>query len=82
MKAEKITIYDIMGIGKDGILTVTLPSYIAAVSARNLVQYVRDAHPREDGLTYATKIEKGSNTLTIRVVDKVERGKGRKKYGN
>ena len=79
MKAEKISIYDIMSIGQGGSLSVTLPSYVAAVTARNLTQYVRDAYQREDGRTYATRIDKKTNTITISVVDKVERGKGRRK---
>lgn len=54
-----------MNIGSKGSLSVTLPSYVATVSARNLVQYVRNAYPREDGLTYATHTDKKTNTITI-----------------
>ncbi len=67
MIAEKISIYDIMGIGQGGTLSVTLPSYVACVSARNLVQYVRNAYPREDGWTYNTTTDKETCTITIRV---------------
>ena len=77
MKAERISIYDIMGIGRGGSLSVTLPSYKATVTARNLVQYVRNAYPREDGLTYSTTTDKKTNTITISVKEKNHEDKQR-----
>jgi len=73
MKCEKISIYDIMSIGKGGSLSVTLPSYVSCVTARNLVQYVRNAYPREDGMTYSTTTDKKTNTITISVVESLRR---------
>lgn len=70
MKANKITVDDIRGIGTYGKLKVELPSYLATVSARNLVSYVRKAYKREDGLDYATTTDVTTNTITISTVDK------------
>lgn len=70
MKTEKITVDDIRGIGTYGQLVVKMPSYLATVSARNLVHYVRKAYTREDGLGYATSTDTKTNTITIKTVDK------------
>lgn len=70
MKAEKITVEDIRGIGTYGRLIVQLPSFLATVSARNLVSYVRKAYTRADGLDYATSTDVKTNTITISTIDK------------
>ena len=70
MKADRVTVKDIRGIGAFGQLKVELPNYSAAVSARNMVQYVKDAYKREDGLTYGTHTDKKTNTITIYTTDK------------
>lgn len=69
MKAEKISTNDIRGIGKNGILEVTLPNYKACMSAKNLVTYTKNMWPREDGMTYTIQINRETNTITIKVVD-------------
>lgn len=70
MRANKITVDDIKGIGKYGQLKVELPNYLATVSARNLVAYVRKAYKREDCLDYATTTDVATNTITISTVDR------------
>lgn len=70
MVADKISTNDIRGIGKYGMLEVTLPDYKACMSAKNLVTYTKNMHPRTDGLTYSVNINRGTNTIVIRVVDK------------
>lgn len=70
MKANRITVEDIKGIGTYGKLSVELPSYLAAISAKNLVYYVNKAYKRDDGLRYSTAIDLATNTLTISTVDK------------
>lgn len=70
MKADKISTTDVQSIGKYGTLEVTLPDYKACMSAKNLVTYTKNMYPREDGLTYSCSINRDTNTITIRVVDK------------
>jgi hypothetical protein len=70
MKTEKITVEDIRGIGTYGKLVAKMPSYLATVSVRNLVSYVRKAYTREDGLDYATSTDTKTNTITISTVDR------------
>jgi hypothetical protein len=70
MKADRVTVEDIKGIGAGGQLKIELPDYGAAVSARNMVQYVRDRYKRDDGLTYGTHTDKKTNTITIFTTDK------------
>lgn len=70
MVADKISSSDIRSIGKYGILEVTLPDYKACMSAKNLVTYTKNMYPREDGLTYSCSINRDTNTITIKVVDK------------
>lgn len=83
MKANKIQVRDIRGIGKGGFITVELPSYLACISAKNTVGYVKKAYPRDDGCVYYCRID--GNTITIgaaevseinrrkRVVNKIEK---------
>jgi len=68
MIANKVGTDDIVNIGSFGKLTVTLPDYAAVESVKNLVTRAKVRHPREDGLTYTTKVDKMTNTLTIEVV--------------
>lgn len=63
MTDEKIRVSDIRGIGSYGTLVVELPNYLTCMSAKNTVQYVKKAYPREDGLDYWCKID--GNTITI-----------------
>ena len=70
MKANRITVDDVRGIGTFGQLKVTLPTYLATVSARNIVSYVRKAYKREDGLDYKTSTDAKTNTITISTVDR------------
>lgn len=68
MVANKIGTDDIVNIGALGRLKVTLPDFAAVESAKNLVTRVKSRYPREDGLTYTTRVDKKTNTLTIEVV--------------
>ena len=68
MVANKVGTDDIVNIGSFGKLTVTLPDYAAVESAKNLVTRAKARHPREDGLTYTTKVNKVTNTIIIEVV--------------
>ena len=70
MVADKISVDDVKRIGKDGSLSVRLPSYAACVSAKNIVTYVKKAYPREDGLTYTCSIDCDTNTIVIKTVKK------------
>ena len=68
MIANKIGTDDIRNIGTGGKLTVTLPDYAAVESIKNLVTRAKVRHPREDGMTYTTSVDKKTNTITIEVV--------------
>lgn len=68
MIANKVGTDDIVNIGSFGKLKVTLPDFAAVESAKNLVTRAKARHPREDGLTYTTKVDKMTNTITIEVV--------------
>lgn len=68
MIASKVGTEDIINIGAFGKLKVTLPDYASVESVKNLVTRAKARHPREDGLTYTTGVEKKTNTLTIEVV--------------
>ena len=70
MVADKISVDDIKRIGRDGSLSVRLPSYAACVSAKNIVTYVNKAYPREDGLTYTCSIDCDTNTIVIKTIEK------------
>ena len=73
MVANKVTIEDILNIGSDGKLKVSLPTYNACVSAKNLVTHVKKAYPREDGKIYKTSIDSKTNTIEISVIDNLEK---------
>lgn len=68
MVASKVGTDDIINIGAFGKLTVTLPDFAAVESAKNLVTRAKSRHPRADGLTYTTSVDKKTNTITIEVV--------------
>ena len=68
MIASKVGTEDINSIGAYGKLVVTLPDYAACESAKNLVTRAKARHPRPDGLTYTTSVDKKTNTITIEVV--------------
>lgn len=68
MVVKKVGTEDILGIGAYGKLTATLPDYAAVESAKNLVTRAKARHPRADGLTYKTSVDKRTNTITIEVV--------------
>ena len=68
MIANKIGTKDIKSIGAFGKLIATLPSYADCESTKNLVTRVKARHPRTDGLTYTTSVDKKTNTITIEVV--------------
>ena len=68
MIANKVGTDDIVNIGSFGKLKVTLPDFAAVESVKNLVTRAKARHPRKDGLTYTTKVDKMTNTITIEVV--------------
>jgi len=68
MITNKIGTKDIINIGSYGKLRATLPNYAAVESAKNLVTRAKARHPREDGMTYMTSVDKKTNTITIEVV--------------
>lgn len=70
MNAVKVSTQDINNIGAYGKLIVQLPDYAAVESAKSLVTRCKTRHPRPDGLTYTTTVDKATNTITIEVVDK------------
>ena len=70
MVADRISTSDIQSIGRYGTLSVTLPDYKACMSAKNLVTYTKNMYPRDDGLTYTCSINRETNTITIRTIDK------------
>ena len=70
MIADRISTSDIQSIGRYGTLSVTLPDYKACMSAKNLVTYTKNMYPRDDGLTYTCSINRETNTITIRTIDK------------
>ena len=76
MVADKISSSDIRSIGKNGTLEVTLPDYKACMSAKNLVTYVKNMYPREDGLTYSCSINRKTHTITIKTIDKAGSAEG------
>lgn len=70
MVADRISSNDIRAMGSYGVLSVTLPDYKACMCAKNLVTYTKNMYPRDDGLTYSCSIDRDTNTITIKVVDK------------
>ena len=72
MVSDKVSTSDIRNIGSHGSLVVTLPDYKSCMSVKNLVTYTKNMYPREDGLTYTMSIDRDTNTITIRTIDKVQ----------
>lgn len=68
MKAQKISVRDIKGMGAHGTLSVELPTLAACYSARALMNYTRYMYPRTDGFVYTMNIDKENTTVTIRTV--------------
>lgn len=68
MIATKVGTEDIVNIGAFGKLKVTLPDYAAVETVKNLVTRAKVRHPRQDGLTFTTGVDKKTNTITIEVV--------------
>jgi hypothetical protein len=68
VKVDRVSTTDINNIGAFGKLVATLPDYAACETAKNLVTRAKARHPRKDGLTYTTSIDKSTNTITIEVV--------------
>ena len=68
MVANKVGTEDIINIGAFGKLIARLPDYAAVESVKNLVTRAKARHPRQDGLTYTTSVDKETNTITIEVV--------------
>ena len=75
MKASKIQVSDIRSIGVGGSITVELPSYLACVSAKNTVGYVKNAYPRTDGNVYYCRINGNIITIGVAEPEKVNRRK-------
>ena len=75
MKASKIQVSDIRSIGVGGSITVEFPSYLACVSAKNTVGYVKKAYPRTDGCTYYCRINGSTITIGVAEAEKVNRRK-------
>lgn len=78
MIATKVTVEDIKAIGPKQRLRVTLPNYGACVTTRNLVAYVRNRYLREDGLTYLTSTDRGTNTIEIFTAERIRYGHTKK----
>ena len=68
MVADKIGTEDIINIGMNGRLRVKLPDYATIESVKNLITRAKARYPRKDGMTYATHVDKKTNTITIAVV--------------
>lgn len=68
MIASKFGTEDIINIGTYGKIKVTLPDFATVESVKNLVTRAKVRHPRVDGMTYTTTVEKETNTITIAVV--------------
>jgi hypothetical protein len=68
MKADKVQVSDIKSIGVGGYITVELPNYLACISAKNTVGYVKKAYPRTDNNVYYCRIN--GSTITIGLADK------------
>lgn len=69
MISNKVGTEDILNIGVNGKLKVTLPNYAAVESVKNLVTRAKARYPREDGMTYTTCVDKKTNTIVIEVVN-------------
>lgn len=75
MKASKVQVNDIRNIGVGGSITVELPTYLACVSAKNTVGYVKKAYPRIDGCVYYCRINGTTITIGVAEAEKVNRRK-------
>lgn len=75
MKASKIQVSDIRSIGTGGSITVELPSYLACISAKNTVGYVKKAYPRDDGNVYYCRINGSTITIGVAEPERVNRRK-------
>lgn len=73
MKANKVTVDDIISIGSYGTMTVELPSYKHCRTAANLMNYVKKAYKREDGLSYYSRIDGNTITIGTADIDKIHR---------
>lgn len=73
MKASKVTVEDIRSIGSYGTISVELPSYTNCRTAVNVMNYVKKAYPREDGLSYYSRIIGNTITIGTADVDKIHR---------
>lgn len=72
MEAKSITVQDLKNLA-DRKLVVQMPDYAAAVSTRNLVSYVRKAHPLPKGENYETSItetQDGGYEIAITIKEK------------
>ena len=69
MITDKIGVTDIVNIGAHGKIEATLPNEDSVKSAKSLVSWVKKTYPREDGLTYTTKVISGTTTIIIAVVE-------------
>ncbi len=78
MIATKVTVDDIKAIGPNQKLRVTLPDFGSCVTTRNLVAYVRNRYPREDGMTYLTSTDRKTNTIDIFTAKKIRYGHTKK----
>lgn len=75
MKSNKIQVKDIRAIGVGGSITVEMPSYLACISAKNTVGYVKKAYPREDGCVYYCRINGKTITIGVCEAEKTNRRK-------
>lgn len=68
MIVSKLGTEDILNMGAGSIIKATLPDYAAVESVKNLVTRAKVRHPRKDGLTWTTSVDKKTNTIIIEVV--------------
>lgn len=69
MEVKGITVQDLKNL-VDRKLSLQMPDYAAAVSTRNLVSYVRKAHPLPKGLAIETntvEMQNGGYEITISI---------------
>ncbi len=69
MVTKTITVEDLRNLAEKK-LTAQMPDYAAAVSARNLVSYVRKAYPLPKGLNYETntvEMDNGDWQFTVSI---------------
>lgn len=73
MKANKVHVKDIRELGSYDMMTVELPSYKHCRTASNVVNYVRKAYPRKDGLGYWMRINGSTITIGTADTDRINR---------